>query len=426
MPSPYRAIFAAPGTKGFSTAGFIGRMPLSMVGVGILTMISELTGRYALAGALTATLALSAAVVGPQVSRLVDQYGQRRVLRPATLIALAAVAGLLLSAANGLPDWTLFVFSALAGCVPSVGSMIRARWTAIYRDRPRELHTAYSFESVVDEVCFIFGPILAIGLSTTWFPEAGPLIAALCLLVGVWWLTAQRATEPPPHPRDPAADRTSALTSPGLQVLMATFVATGAIFGSIDVVTLAFAEEQGHKSAASFILAIWAAGSCIAGIVFGLLHLKGKAERRWVLGVCAMAVSMIPLLLAGNLPFLAVALFVSGLAIAPTMITTMALIEAHVPRAKLTEGMTWISTGLAVGVALGSSVAGWVIDAAGAKTGYVVSISAGTAAAAVAFAGYRRLTRPAQGEEPADDGDGHSRTAATGDTGHTAESGSVA
>ncbi|MFJ6796932.1 MFS transporter [Streptomyces sp. NPDC091268] len=409
MPSPYRAIFSAPGSRGFSAAGLIGRMPLSMVGVGILTMVSELTGRYALAGALTATLALSAAVVGPQVSRLVDQYGQRRVLRPATLLAVAAVAGLLLSAAGGAPDWTLFVFAALAGCVPSVGSMIRARWTAIYRDSPRELHTAYSLESVLDEVCFIFGPILAIGLSTTWFPEAGPLVAAVCLLVGVWWLTAQRATEPAPHPRDGQNDATSALRSPGLQVLVATFVATGAIFGSIDVVTLAFAEEHGHKAAASFILAIWAAGSCLAGIVFGLLHLKGKPEGRWVLGICAMAVSMIPLLLAGNLPFLAVALFVSGLAIAPTMITTMALIEAHVPRAKLTEGMTWISTGLAVGVALGSSAAGWVIDSAGAKSGYVVSISAGAAAAAVAFAGYRRLTRPAQGEEPATDGDGDSR-----------------
>ncbi|WP_330333112.1 MFS transporter [Streptomyces sp. NBC_00536] len=404
MPSPYRAIFAAPGSKRFSAAGFIGRMPLSMVGVGILTMISEITGRYGLASALTGSLALSAAAVGPQVSKLVDRYGQRRVLRPATLFAVVAVTGLLLAAANGWPDWTLFVFAVLAGCVPSVGSMIRARWTAIYRDTP-SLHTAYSFESVVDEICFIFGPIIAIGLSTTWFPEAGPLIAAVCLLVGVWWLTAQRATEPEPHPHDEHTDRTSALRSPGLQVLMGTFVATGAIFGSIDVATLAFADERGHKPLASVILAVWALGSCLAGIAFGLLHLKGKAERRWVLGICAMAVSMIPLLLAGNLPFLAVALFVSGLAIAPTMITTMALIEAHVPRAKLTEGMTWISTGLAVGVAVGSSVAGWVIDASGARTGYVVSISAGAAAAAVAFAGYRRLTRPAQGEEPSSDGD---------------------
>ncbi|MFD3875462.1 MFS transporter [Streptomyces sp. NPDC058623] len=404
MPSPYRAIFAAPGTKGFSAAGLIGRLPLSMVGVGILTMISEITGRYAMASALTGALALSAAVLGPQISRLVDQYGQRRVLRPATLVSVLAVAVMLLAAANGWPDWTLFVCAVVAGCVPSVGSMIRARWTAIYRDSPRELHTAYSFESVIDEVCFIFGPILAIGLSTIWFPEAGPLIAAVCLLVGVWLLTAQRDTEPEPHPRGADTDRTSALRSPGLQVLAATFVATGAIFGSIDVSTLAFAEEQGSKSSASFVLAIWALGSCLAGIVFGLLHLKGRTEPRWVLGVCAMAVSMIPLLLAGNLPFLAAALFVSGLAIAPTMITTMALIEAHVPRAKLTEGMTWISTGLAVGVAVGSSVTGLVIDAAGAQRGYVVSITAGAAAAAVAFAGYRRLTRPAQGEEPSSDG----------------------
>ncbi|MER7464658.1 MFS transporter [Streptomyces sp. NPDC097981] len=421
MPSPYRAIFAAPGTKAFSAAGFIGRLPISMVGVGILTMISEITGRYAMASALTGTLALAAAFIGPQVSRLVDQYGQRRVLRPATLVSVASVTALVLAAANGLPDWTLFVFAAVAGCVPSVGSMVRARWTVLYRDAPRELHTAYSFESVVDEVCFIFGPILAIGLSTTWFPEAGPVIAAVCLLVGVWLLIAQRSTEPAPHPRSHDGDRTSALHSPGLQVLTATFVATGAIFGSIDVSTLAFAEEQGQKSAASFILAVWAAGSCLAGIVFGLLHLKGRTERRWVLGICAMAVSMIPLLLAGNLPFLAVALFVSGLAIAPTMITTMALIEAHVPRAKLTEGMTWITTGLAVGVAVGSSVAGWVIDAAGAKNGYVVSISAGTAAAAVAFAGYRRLTRPAQGEEPANDGDfDSSREEPAGDAGRVA------
>ena len=94
---------------------------------------------------------------------------------------------------------------------------------------------------------------------------------------------------------------------------MATFVATGAIFGAVDVVTVAFAEEQGHKAAASLVLAVYALGSCLAGIVFGLLHLKGRPNRRWLLGVCAMAVSMIPLLLVGNLPFLAVALFVAGL-----------------------------------------------------------------------------------------------------------------
>jgi MFS family permease len=395
VPSPYSALFAAPGSKAFSAAGLLGRMPLSMMGIGVVTMVSQLTGRYGLAGALSATIALSAAVAGPQVSRLVDRHGQRRVLRPATLVSLVAAGVLLLAAHYRWPDWTLFVACVGVGCVPSVGAMVRARWAALYRGTP-QLHTAYSFESVVDEVCFIFGPIISIGLSTAWFPEAGPLLAACFLAAGVFWLTAQRSTEPEPHPRERHGGG-SALRAPGLQVLVMTFVATGAVFGAVDVVTVAFAEEQGHKAAASIVLALYAAGSCVAGAVFGLLHFKGAPEPRWLLGVCAMGVSMIPLLLVGNLPFLAVALFVAGLAIAPTMITTMSLIEEHVPRAQLTEGMTWVSTGLAVGVALGSAVAGWVIDAAGARAGYGVPAVSGAVAVAVGFLGYRRLKRPVPG-----------------------------
>ncbi len=167
--------------------------------------------------------------------------------------------------------------------------MIRARWAALYGGTP-QLHTAYSFESVVDEICFIFGPILSIGLSTVWFPEAGPLLAACFLAVGVFW-------RPPSARPSPCRTRVSttpaagpALRAAGLQVLVATFVATGAIFGAVDVVTVAFAEEQGHKGAASVVLALYAAGSCAAGAVFGLLHFKGAPERRWLLGICAMAV----------------------------------------------------------------------------------------------------------------------------------------
>ncbi|MFI8965306.1 MFS transporter [Streptomyces sp. NPDC053493] len=406
MPSPYRAIFAAPGTRSFSVAGFVGRMPLSMMGIGIVTMISQVTGRYGLAGALSATLALSAAALGPRISRLVDRYGQRRVLRPATLISLVAGAGLLLCVQYEAPDWTLFVFTACVGCVPSLGAMTRARWAAIYRGEARKLHTAYSWESIVDEVCFIFGPIISIGLSTNWFPEAGPLLAGVFLAVGVFWLTSQRATEPAPHPRETHSGG-SALRSPGLQVLTLAFVATGAIFGSVDVVTVAFAEEQGHKGAASLVLAVYALGSCLAGAVFGLLHLKGEPSVRWLVGVCAMAVSMIPLLLAGNLPLLAVALFVAGLSIAPTMVTTMALVEAHVPRTKLTEGMTWTGTGLAIGVALGSSAAGWVVDASGAESAYVVPVVSGALAVVVALLGTRRLRRPAPTREGQREQDDH-------------------
>src|SRR5690606_13622272 len=134
----------------------------------------------------------------------------------------------------GWADWVLYVACVGIGCVPSLGAMIRARWAALYRGTP-QLHTAYSFESVVDEVCFIFGPIISIGLSTAWFPVAGPLLAACFLAVGVFWLSAKRATEPAPNPREGEGGGT-ALRSGGLQVLVATFAGTGAVFGAVDVV----------------------------------------------------------------------------------------------------------------------------------------------------------------------------------------------
>ncbi len=390
MASPYRAIFATPGAKAFSAAGLVGRMPLSMLGIGIVTMVSQLTGRYGLAGALAAVLALSGAACGPQVSRLVDRYGQRRVLRPVCVVTVASVAALLLCVRARTPDWTYFACVVGAGLTPSMGAMVRARWSEIHRGSPDLLHTAYSLESVVDEIVFIVGPILSIGLCTVWFVEAGPLLAVSFLGVGVLMLTALRATEPAPHPQA-HLDGRSALRARGVPVVAAVFVGTGAQFGAVDVSTVAFADEQGHKALASLVLATYALGSCLAGAVFGLLRPRGAVAGRFLLGICVMAVSMIPPLLVGNLWFLALALFFSGLTIAPTMVTAMGLVEQLVPRGRLTEGITWTTTGLAVGVAAGAAFAGRVIDAHGASAAFAVPASAAAVAAATAVLGYRRL-----------------------------------
>ncbi|MFI0719576.1 MFS transporter [Streptomyces sp. NPDC021224] len=397
MTSPYVAIFAAPGSRAFSAAGLIGRMPLSMLGIGIVTMISQVTGQYGLAGGLSATTALSGAAIGPLVSRLVDRYGQARVLRPAAAVTVLSVAVLLLGVRAGAPHWVFFLGAAGVGATPSLGAMVRARWSVIHRDAPELLHTAYSFESVVDEIVFIVGPILSVGLCTVWFAEAGPLLAAAFLGIGVLLLAAQRGTEPRPHPRAHHAGG-SALRAPGMPVLVVVFTGMGAMFGAVEVITLAFADERGHKALASLVLATYALGSCLAGVVFGLAQPRGSARGRFLLGVVLMAVSMIPPLLVGNLVFLAMALFVSGLTIAPTMVTTMSLVERIVPRARLTEGITWTSTGLAVGVSLGAALAGRVTDAHGASTAFAVPAGAAFLAAAAAGLGYRRL-RPAPERE---------------------------
>ncbi|WP_369174927.1 MFS transporter [Streptomyces sp. R28] len=389
MTSPYRAIFQAPGSKGFFIAGVVGRMPLSMLGIGIVTMMSQVNGRYDIAGGLAAALALSGALLSPYTSRLVDRHGQRRVLGPAVAVTVIAVIAFLVLVEVDAPDWTLFVCVAAAGVTPSLGNMTRARWSELYRDSPL-MHTAFSLESVFDEVVFIVGPILSIGLCTVWFPAAGPLLAALFLALGGYLLVAQRATEPPPHPREAQAGPT-ALRSTGLRVLVGTFTAIGVVFGAVDVATVAFAEEQGHKAAASLVLAAYALGSCLAGIVFGMFRPEGPAHRRFLVGVGFIALTTLLPALAGNLWFLAAALFVSSMAVAPTLVTAMSLVERFVPRGQLTEGMTWTGTGLTLGVSVGASVAGAVIDSSGAMTAFLLPASAAVAALGIALLGHRRL-----------------------------------
>ena len=79
MSNPYREIFRARGAKAFSAAAFVARLPLSMITLGIVTMLSQTHGEYTIAGAVSATFALANALIAPQISRLIDRHGQGRV-----------------------------------------------------------------------------------------------------------------------------------------------------------------------------------------------------------------------------------------------------------------------------------------------------------------------------------------------------------
>lgn len=392
MLSDYRRIFSPAGSLFFSTAGFISRLPQSMIGVGIVTMLSQVGGGYRLAGSVSATQALASAAIGPQISRLVDRHGQRRVVLPATAVTVAAICALLLCARLAAPDWTLYVAAAAAGCMPSMGALVRSRWAELHRESPRLLHTAYSLESVLDEVVYVVGPALAITLSTSVFAEAGPLTAAVLLAVGVLLFAAQRRTEPPVRP-GPQRAGGSALRIPGLGLLVLTATSVGASYGSVEVVTVAFADAHHHKALSGLLLGVYALGSGLAGAVFGAIRPRGAVTRRLLVSAWAMAVTMAPLLFAPGLAALAGMLFVAGMSVAPTLIITMGLVGHLAPAAQLTESITWIVSGLSVGMALGYAASGWLVDAAGASAGYWVPCAAGLLAASTVSLALPRLTR---------------------------------
>lgn len=389
MANPYSALFTAPGSRAFVLAGMIARMPISMTGIGLITMLSQLHGGYALAGAVAATFALATAFCAPQVSRLVDRYGQGRVLPIAALVGGGALLMLLLCTRLQAPQWSLFVFAALAGCMPSMSAMVRARWTEIYRGQP-QLQTAYALESVLDEVCFIVGPPLSVGLCVVLFPEAGPLAALLALAIGVTAFVLQRSTEPAIHPHDQQQPG-SAIASVPVRWLILLMVALGTIVGVVDVVSVAFAQQQGQPAAASIVLSVYAIGSCLAGLAFGALKLDVPLPRLFLYGGVATALTTLPLLLASDILSLALTVFVAGLFFAPTLIVAMALIERIVPPAKLTEGLTWLVTGLSIGVAVGAAGSGWLVDAHGARSGFWLALVGGLVVLLAALQSYRCL-----------------------------------
>jgi MFS family permease len=181
------------------------------------------------------------------------------------------------------------------------------------------------------------------------------------------------------------------MRSGGMVVLAIVFVAMGSIFGATDVSTVAFAEEAGNRGLAGVILAVFACGSLISGLLYGARHWTTPLWRRFAIGIVALAIGSALFVVVTSLVVLAVVMFVAGFAIAPTLINGNALVQHFVARERLTEGLTWVGTSLGVGVSLGSWVAGELIDRQGSHGGYLVVVGAAVLAVVAVLALLRTL-----------------------------------
>lgn len=377
MLTTYRRVLVVPGTLLFSLTGFVARLPISMVSLGIVLLISAERGSYALAGSVAAAYILANAALAVVHGRLADRLGQGRVL-PVTQVLFGSFLVMMMWSVDAhWPNWLTHAFAAGAGAsLPQIGSCIRARWSHVLDD-PRQVQTAYALEAVVDEGVFIVGPILATVLATAVHPAAGLVVALVAGVGGTLFLSTQRGTEPPAHPRVSEDGVRAALPWRTVVPLVVLCFALGSVFGSAEVATVAFAEELGAKQYAGPLLALWALGSLVSGVGTGAISWRRSTEYRMRVSILALTLAMVPLTFIGSFPLMAVALLIGGLAISPTLISCLSITEQVVPRPRLTEGMAILHTGMAAGIAPGAAVAGYVIDHQGASWAYVVPVAAG-------------------------------------------------
>src|SRR3954452_5474139 len=92
MLSSYRRVLRLPGTLLFSVTGLVGRLPIAMVGLGIVLLVSGATGSYGLAGSVSVAYLLANAAFSIVQVRLADALGQSRALPPAIAVFGTALA----------------------------------------------------------------------------------------------------------------------------------------------------------------------------------------------------------------------------------------------------------------------------------------------------------------------------------------------
>ncbi|OIK01562.1 MFS transporter [Streptomyces colonosanans] len=393
----YGQLLRTRGAWTFLLPGFAARQPFAMLTISIVLLVQHTTGSYGAAGAVAAATGVSMALFAPYGGRLTDRYGQRTVLLPGVLVHSLSGVSLTMLALAHAPLWALFAAAVPTGAsVPQVGPMVRARWGVKLQGSPL-MTTAAAFESVTDELTFVFGPLLATALCTAVNPAAGLLSEAALTLVGGLLFAAQKSTQPPvadvTHAR---VEHASALRVPGVRVLVVTFLGIGSVFGGMQVSLAAFSDSIGKPGLNGVLYGVFAAGNMLSGVVCGAIAWKAAPQQRLVIGYAALTLTASGLWTAHSAVVLAGLGLLVGMCIAPALINGYTLVESLVPAQVRTEAFTWLTGAVALGQAAAVTVAGQLEDRLWDGAGFLVPM-AGTVLALATLVSLRSWLSPSQG-----------------------------
>ena len=380
MLKAYGTLLRIPGGFKFSSAGFIGRMPIAMDSLAIIFIVVAATDSYALAGVLTAVGSIVVGAAELYWSRQADQRGQAKILRIAVPVRIIAFLLFVFLVSKSAPIWTWFVSLIIAESTAiNAGGLVRRRWLHTLKNNPDNkdghlVNTAYSWEAMVDEFVFIVGPVVATTCAIKIAPSAGILAGLIFLAIGLPSLAAMKSTEPPAEPRNEQEPHPPILKNRIVQSIVIPCAFLGGFFGAVGITVVGFAEERNHPETTGWLLAIWAVGSAVAALVNGAIKFKSSQATRFLIYLVGLTIGTVPLLFMQTIPALAVALFVNGLFIAPLIVNAYGTVENAVPAGQITEALTWVIAGMPLGGAISSALAGLVIDHSGAQMAFWVPL----------------------------------------------------
>lgn len=425
-PGVYKKVLRVREAYPFDIACLLMRFFGSMLNIGVVTMITLSGYSFLTAGLSSSLIALSIFVVTPRVSKRIDERGQSAVVPKAAAVSLLGLVVLIANVALHGPVWPLFVGALLVGFFPSPQAMARARWTYLIRsgrlgETAPDLRTMFSYESVLDDMAFIFSPSISIALAAAIAPVAGMVCGGVAFAVGVVLLCSAKGTEPYPGwsqgeaagsaadvadvvgaadaadavgdaAGDGAAASKGALaegaaavasaasvpsksllaTSSAVRVLFVIYAFAGSFLGLFDTATVSLSEDLNSPDFAGAVLMASGAVSMTAGFLFGMVRLRAPLPKQLVVAACAVGLSFGTMFLIDSAPTLMAVALLGACTYAPLLIVANGVCERAVPDARLTEAITWLNAGYTCGAAFGPTVAGALIDTFGTMASFKV------------------------------------------------------
>lgn len=383
-----------------------------MLTVGTLTLVTSITGSYAVGGTAAGAVGIGSALGAPVLGALADRRGQRPVLLAAAALNAIAVLALIgaayaMTLAGALPAVLLAAAFASGASCPQVGPLARVRWMAMTSQsspsRPaagnnaanrQDLDTALSYESTADELTFVLGPALVgilASLVAPWLPLA--LAAALTitlvpafaihrthLAVPITGKVSRRSASSGDAGTDATAPKAARGTIPWAVALpVLAMVCMGTFFGSTQTALSSFAAGFATSEIAGLLYAVMGVSSAVAALSVAYWPQRLTVSARWLLGAVLMAALAFLLFVPSSAAGMVVVLLVLGIPVGPVMVTVFAIGGLVAPAGRLGTVMTALASGIVAGTAVGSAVAGQLAQAQGYAVAFLVPVAASVA-----------------------------------------------